>query len=918
MDKGPDFQETANGNPEPEEQYCNSDDCCKGVSRRQFVQLAGLGGVVSALPTTISPKEYSEAEAQPGPSTDSDPSWPTLKRYDADHLARVALPLGGIGTGTVSLMGNGSLRDWEIVNRPSKGFTPQTAESGPFFCLYTSDGKAKTCRVLEGPMAADDFEGSHGSTDPSARLPRFRNCTFDSAYPFGRVTLTDDEVPVTAAIKAFNPLIPGDANSSGIPVAILTFEVSNPGLKVLDVSVCGNIPNFVGIDGWEQNRDWKGDSHPVGAKQNRNQFRTSDSVRGIFMDSQGVGPRAQQWGTLCLATLSGRAVSYRTSWEQVQWGRSILDFWDDFSADGKLDLREPWGTDIPMASLAVQETLPPGGRAEITFLLSWHFPNRYSWTPKTARLSDKDWIGNYYCTRYSDAWDVARKVGPRIPQLKARTTDAVVSICQSDMHEVVKEAALFNLTGLRSQTSFRIEDGSFFGFEGCADNKGCCHGSCTHVWNYEQATAFLFGELAQSMRKTEFNLATNEQGLMSFRVDLPVSRAQDFGKAAADGQLGCILKLHRDWQLSGDGNFLRRLWPKARKALEFCWIAGGWDADQDGVMEGCQHNTMDVEYFGPNPQMQFWYLGALKAAGEMAEHVGESAFGKRCRDLFSYGSDWIDANLFDGEYYQHEVRPISDQSKIAPSLLIGMGSRDFGRPDYQLASGCLVDQLVGQFMAHICDLGYLASEENIKTTLRSILKYNGRNNLDAHFNSLRTFATDGESALLMASYPKGRPSNPFPYFSEVMTGFEYTAAVGMLYEGMEDEGLTCIQNVRDRYDGLRRSPFDEAECGHHYARAMASWAAILALTGFHYSGVKKRLGFQGKDGTNFWSNGYAWGNCQISVGSQTASVNLTVKGGSLELEEFVLANVGRIKWDTLHTLEPGQTLGFEVRKDQRS
>ena len=98
--------------------------------------------------------------------------------------------------------------------------------------------------------------------------------------------------------------------------------------------------------------------------------------------------------------------------------------------------------------------------------------------------------------------------------------------------------------------------------------------------------------------------------------------------------MGCIMKMYRDWQLSGDDNTLRKLWPNVRKAVEFCWIKGGWDADRDGVMEGCQHNTMDVEYYGPNPQMEIWYLGALRAAEEMAKGAGDKAFAALCRDLF--------------------------------------------------------------------------------------------------------------------------------------------------------------------------------------------------------------------------------------------------------------------------------------------
>lgn len=71
------------------------------------------------------------------------------------------------------------------------------------------------------------------------------------------------------------------------------------------------------------------------------------------------------------------------------------------------------------------------------------------------------------------------------------------------------------------------------------------------------------------------------------------------------------MKFYRDWHLSGDDSFLKNDWVQVKKAISYAWIKGGWDGNQDGVMEGSQHNTMDVNYFGPNPQMQFWYFGAL-------------------------------------------------------------------------------------------------------------------------------------------------------------------------------------------------------------------------------------------------------------------------------------------------------------------
>jgi len=839
-------------------------------------------------------------------------TWPVLKRYDQDHIVRIALPIGGIGTGTVSLGGRGDLRDWEIMNRTAKGFVPRRGASGPFFALFakTADGRTIT-RAIEGVIDVSGYEESHGSTVPNHGLPRFRKCSFATAYPFGMVCLSDADVPVDVRIEAFNPLVPGDADASGIPVAALRYVLINKTDKAVIASVCGSMPNFIGIDGSANRNDWKGDPVPIGAKANRNEFRDRSGFRGIFMHSQGVDAKAEQWGTIALTTTAESGVSYRTAWIRGGWGSSLLDFWDDLSDDGKLQQRKATGEDTPMASLAVEVELPARGTKEVTFLLTWHFPNRQTWTPKG---NEQDRIGNHYTTKYDDAWDVAEKFVPKLARLEAKTAQFVRTFCQSDLPEVVKEAALFNISTLRTQTCFRTEDGRFYGWEGSSNTRGCCHGSCTHVWNYEQALAFLFGGLAKSMREVEFAHATDESGLMSFRVHLPLERSQDFGKAAADGQMGCIMKIYRDWQLSGDDEMLKNLWPGVRRALEFCWIKGGWDADHDGVMEGCQHNTMDVEYYGPNPQMGVWYLGALRAAEEMSRYLGEDDFAAVCHRLFDKGKQWIDENLFNGEYYEHQVRPPKDKSQIAPSLLIGMGAKDPTKPDYQLASGCLVDQLVGQYMAHVCGLGYLLDHANVGATMRGIMKYNLREGLYGHFNCMRSFAMGDESALLMASYPKDRPKNPFSYFTEVMTGFEYTAAVGMLYEGQTDAGLKCIENIRQRYDGRRRNPFNEAECGHHYARAMASWAAVLALTGFNYSGVEKSMTFAAKDGTFFFSNGYAWGNCSVKRSNKAARVELSVMQGELTLSKFALRDFGQAQFKRPLKIKAGERAMFRIRR----
>ncbi|MDH3650043.1 MAG: glycoside hydrolase family 116 protein, partial [Saprospiraceae bacterium] len=513
------------------------------------------------------------------------------------------------------------------------------------------------------------------------------------------------------------------------------------------------------------------------------------------------------------------------------------------------------------------------------------------------------------------AWEVVNNVVPRLPTLEKKTIQFVNAFLSSNIPDVVKEAALFNLAHLRTQLVFRIKEGLMFGWEGNFEQEGACFGSCTHVWNYEQTTAFLFSELAKTMRDVEFGYATDEQGLMSFRVFLPLDSAQLWGKAAADGQMGSIMQFYREWQLSGDDEMLERLWPDVKRALEFCWIPGGWDADMDGVMEGAQHNTMDVEYYGPNPQMGFWYLGALKAAEKMSFYIGEKEFTQKCKRLFDQGSNWIDEHLFNGEYYEHEIRPPVTEENIAPSLLVGMGAKDFTKPDYQLGNGVLVDQLIGQLMAHFCGLGYLANEEHIKATLKAIMKYNYRETLNQHTNVMRSYALADESALLMAAYPHGRPETPFPYFSEVMTGFEYTAAIGMLYEGQIENGLQCIKNIRDRYDGRKRNPFNEAEYGNHYARSMIAWGGILAMTGFEYSAVDHSMRFNPTHGTYFWSNGYQYGTVEISDSDNGKKVKVISLYGKLALNSFILNDFGKLRFKDSKIIEEGEYFEFYINKN---
>jgi uncharacterized protein (DUF608 family) len=334
------------------------------------------------------------------------------------------------------------------------------------------------------------------------------------------------------------------------------------------------------------------------------------------------------------------------------------------------------------------------------------------------------------------------------------------------------------------------------------------------------------------------------------------------------------------------------MWPRVKRAIAFAWIPGGWDGDRDGVMEGVQHNTYDVEFFGPNPMCGIYYLGALRACEEMARAVGD-ADAAEYRRLFENGSRWIDAHLFNGEYYVQQIRGYPPD-KIAKILVSKGGAEDTEHPDFQVGEGCLVDQLVGQYVADVAGLGNLVDPEKIRKTMASIYKYNYKRSLLEHECVQRTYALNDESGLVICDYGRAeRPKVPFSYFAEVWTGFEYTAASLMLFAGMIDEGLECIGNARRRFDGERRNPYDETECGHHYARAMASWSAVLALSGFRYHGGEKSVvatpRIHPERFRSIWTAGTGWGTFAQTIEAGKLTFKLNMAAGELACRSVELA-----------------------------
>ena len=769
------------------------------------------------------------------------------RTFKGQSLSQIAFPLGGIGTGTVSLGGRGNLQDWEIFNRPAKGLNlPFT-----FFAVRVKNNDGYLAKVLESRLLPP-YTSSHGL--PNSRvsgLPRLDSASFRGEYPFAYIEFSDRDLPLEIKLEAFNPLIPLDDFDSGLPIAIFYFTLKNRGYTALEGTLAFSMLNPVGYDGKVSLRNIYGVNNRFAScfGSNLNEFIEESSLRGIRMSSLKYKKEDPLYGSIAVAT-TWKDITYTLRWLRSGWFDDLQDFWDQFRTEERLKEEKspepsPEGqTDV--ATLGLNFELLPGEEVKLPVFLAWFFPYLPEEITKYFRvepLKEEIRLKTYYSTKFDDAWSVAKYTIENLKRLENQTRKFHDLLFSSTLPNYILDAISSQISTIRTNTCFRTEDGRFYGFEGCSDNEGCCPMNCTHVWNYEQTLAYLFPQLERTMREVEFLYNTDETGKMSFRTMLPLGTGRWGFKPAADGQMGSIMRLYREWKFSGDDEFLKRLWQNAKKALEFAWIE--WDKDRDGVMEGEQHNTYDIEFYGPNTMTGLFYLGALKASSEMAEYLGEKEKSDEYLGLFQKGSKRIVEELFNGEYFIQRY----DRSK---------GYR------YQYGDGCLSDQLLGEWLSTTIGLGNLIPEEYTKKALKSIFNYNWKDNLSDHSNCQRTYALNDEKGLILCTWPRGnRERFPFPYSDEVWTGFEYQVASHLIYEGFIKEGLTIVRALRERFDGLRRNPWDEPECGHHYARAMASWALLLALSGYEYDGRNFAISFKPRLALSnfrcFFSTDSGWG-----------------------------------------------------------
>jgi len=782
--------------------------------------------------------------------------------YRGDYLNRIAFPLGGLGAGMLCIEGTGAFSHVSVRN------TPEVFNEPLMFAAFSVKGVKGGARVVEGPVPKWKYFGlphtAGGGGGTSYGLPRFKTVEFSTRFPFAHLQLADDEIPVTVRLSGWSPFIPGDADNSSLPVGIVEYSFTNSGHDAIEAVFSFHSVNFMRKGSGENSID------PV--------------AHGFILKQQASAGEPQNQGDFAIFTDQSSTVVDHC-WFRGGWWDPLTMAWKNVE-ECTIPQNPLVTKDAPGASLYVPLKLGPKETKTIRLMFAWYVPNtdlRLGQDPKSAPACkpgscccSSPYYRPWYSGKFQTVSEVVNFLNSHYEELKTNSQLFADAFYSSTLPPEVIEAVAANLAILKSPTVLRQRDGNLWAWEGCNDNSGCCEGSCTHVWNYAQAIPHLFPSLERSLRHTEFLVSQNRDGHQAFRSALPIRpRVHDF-YAAADGQLGGIMKVYRDWRISGDNEWLRSLFPQVKASLDYCIAT--WDPRHKGILEEPHHNTYDIEFWGPDGMCTSFYLGALQSISRMGEFLDQDV--SLYQQLYESGKKFMQDSLYDGEYFFQRIKWHGLSAPDPVAMSTGAWNSNYSPearillekegPKYQYGRGCLSDGVLGFWLARVCGLDNPLNESLIKSHVNAVYKYNLKHDLSNHVNPQRpTYALGDEGGLLLCTWPKGgKLSLPFVYSNEVWTGIEYQVASHLMLMGEVEKGLDVVRTCRMRYDGRVRNPFDEYECGHWYARAMSSYGLLQGLTGVRYDAVDQTLYIDSRVGdfTSFLSAETGFGDVGLKAG----------------------------------------------------
>jgi non-lysosomal glucosylceramidase len=737
----------------------------------------------------------------------------------------------------VYLGGDGRLWLWDVFNKNQSGVIYKNIpwhEKIQFTFDYARpfDGANYVEPVKDVRPIDQGFSIKVGAVEK--RLSDFKEIAFEATYPVATIRYSDSDIPVSITLKAYSPFIPLNEQDSALPVTILSYSLENKTSSAVTVV----------LTGWMENKA------AIYSANDPEYYRVNEEVKnekfkGVFMYA-----KSYNWAD-------------ESFWNAPDYGNFCFASFNDDKIEEK-----------PLAKITSSITLQPSASKELNYAISWYFPNLTFEKIKSEG-------GRHYKKRFKSSVEVIRYVKENFEQLSKQTLLwSNTWYNESTLPHWFLERTFLNISTLATTTCHWFESGRFWAWEGI----GSCPGTCNHVWQYAQAVGRIFPAIERDTReRVDLGAGFFDDGHIGFRAEYDT-------QPAVDGQAGRILDIYREHQMSRDDQFLRRNWPKTKKAVEFLLKQ---DTNNDGMTDTQLENTLDAKWPGEIAWIVGLSIAAIKASQLMAEEMGDTDFAQQCKDYCTRGSKNMSDKLFNGEYFIH--RP--DATKGRDGVL---GSYNT----------CHIDQVYGQswaFQVGITDR--IIDKEKTLSALRALWKYNFTTDVGPYLKEHhggRPYALPGEGGMIMNTNPKNedvpygvKDAWQVTYFHECMSGFEHQVASHMMAEGMVEESLILTRAIHDRYSAAKRNPFNEVECSDHYARAMASYGTFITACGFTYHGPKQEIGFAPKlNPDNFkaaFTTAEGWGTYSQVKKGKALECTIDVKWGKLLVKSINIEKAGKPK-----------------------
>lgn len=795
-----------------------------------------------------------------------------------DDLKYIGMPISGICTGQVYLAGDGRLWYWNLNAKKDRKNNPKGRR-------YMEPDAAK---APSGQGFALQANGKTHTLDAKG----FSDVTFTNQYPMGRVDYADASVPVKVQLEAYTPFIPLNRDDSSFPVIVMRYTVTNTSESAQELSIAGWIENNA-----------NGPNKPRVCT-----YRELDNIATVECSAKG-----ENTNSMALGIFGSAKPDHVNLSKSIPGAAGVFD-----SAPGEETPPPANGKQIEsagkkktFASLGKRLSLQPGESKTVSFAVSWRYPlirygtgfgnNKKSTTPGR----------NHYATLWPTAAEAAAKIASRETELYGTTKKWTDTWYDSTLPYWFLERSFIPINTMQTQTAQRVfppdGDQDIYNLE---EGVRCCPGNCTHVWYYAQGLSRIFPVIERECRdRIEFGVGQDKNsGAIAHRY--MGGRFKD----AIDGTCGSILRVLRESQMTTDYQFLTSVWDRVKLSMDH--VIKKWDPDEDGMLAGAQHNTLDEPWHGQVHWLTNVYHATLKSAAVMARQMNQPDVADRYDQIAAKGIPAMVDLLWSEEFGYFIHKPGAAETEKHGST-----------------NGCHIDQILGD--SWLLNVGIEPSlpKDKIRKSLQALWKYNFTPDVGSYRKVMtngRFYAAEGDAGLVMCSFPHGKierksgKKSYAGYLNECMTGFEWQVAAHMIWEGMIEEGLAIGKAIYDRYQPAERNPYNEVECSDHYSRAMASYGAFTAACGYRYDGPEGKLGFGPRiTPENFraaFTTAEGWGSFsqKVESGKQWAVIDL--RYGQLSVKEFTLDAVDGVSANGASVNLDGEPVAvtFEKLADQNA